>query len=66
MSKEMKYINFNEEYELDYIAKQYEEKEEVKNELKRIAKEKSSKNISHDEIYAILKKLGYTKKPTIF
>ena len=31
-----KFVNFSEEYELDYIANQYEQSEEVKKELEKI------------------------------
>lgn len=56
------FVNFSEEYELDYIANQYKKSEEVKKELKKIGQEKSSKNLTHKEVYQILEEKGYIKK----
>lgn len=62
MSKsDHKFVNFSEDYELTYIANQYEESEKVKKELQKIGQEKSSKNLTHEEVYQMLDKLGYKK-----
>lgn len=63
MSKsDHKFVNFSEDYELTYIANQYQQSKEVKEELKKIGKKKSSENLTHEEVYQILDELGYTKK----
>lgn len=56
------FVNFKEKHELDYIANQYEQSKEVKEELEKIYQEKSRKNLTHKEVYQILEKRGYIKK----
>lgn len=56
------FINFSQKHELNYIANLYQQSEEVKKELEKIAQEKSSDNLTHKEVYQILEKLGYKRK----
>lgn len=58
------FVNFDEEWEIDYIVQQYPKKDrlEIRELLNDLAKNKGSDNMTHDEVYEYLSSCGYEKE----
>jgi len=62
MASDNKFFNCSEEHELTYVSNLYAEKTEVYLFLKEKCGDGTIKYLSHEDLYALLKENGYTKK----
>lgn len=59
-ARDDKYFNFDEEYEINYVAGLYKEKTKVRDFLKANMGKNGNKYLTHQELYKLIQKeLGY-------
>lgn len=60
--KDRDMFNCSEKHELDYVAKQYDDKEKVAEFIKSKCKDGTIKRWTHTQLYQLLKENGFNKK----
>lgn len=61
-SRDAKYFNCSEAHELNYVAGLYEDKDAVKEFIKKKCKDGTIHYWTHDKLYALLEENGFKKK----